>query len=152
MTKEHLEPTKVIGIWARTTNHEQQAMQDIQALWGRFMTEQIPGQIPNRVSDTVYSIYTEYEGDYTKPYTTILACEVSSLDEVPEGMKGLEIGGGDYVKFMAKGNIHEGIVGDEWMKIWQTDLDRSYINDFEVYGEKAQNPANSEIDIFVGVK
>jgi predicted transcriptional regulator YdeE len=97
MKKQKLNSKKVIGIWIRTTNQEQQAMSDIQVLWGRFIAEQIPSKIPNKVNDTVYSIYTEYEGDYTKPYTTILACEVSSLEEIPEGMKGLEIAGGDYL-------------------------------------------------------
>jgi predicted transcriptional regulator YdeE len=32
------------------------------------------------------------------------------------------------------------------------DLDRSYTADFEIYGEKAQNPENAEVDIFIAVK
>jgi hypothetical protein len=32
------------------------------------------------------------------------------------------------------------------------DLSRTYIADFEVFGEKAQNPSDAEIDFYVGVK
>jgi predicted transcriptional regulator YdeE len=37
------------------------------------------------------------------------------------------------------------------MKIWQSNLDRTYTTDFEVYDERAQNPANVVVDIFIGV-
>lgn len=148
----HLETKKVIGIWVRTTNHEQQGLQDIQALWGRFMSEAIAAKIPNKISDTIYSIYTEYEGDYTKPYTTVLACEVSTLDQIPEGMKGLELASGSYEKYTAKGDLNAGVIGAKWMEIWKSDLERTYLTDFEVYDDRAQNPASVEVDIFVGIK
>jgi predicted transcriptional regulator YdeE len=32
------------------------------------------------------------------------------------------------------------------------DLDREYSADFEVFGEKAQNPQHAEIDILIAVK
>lgn len=88
MKKEHIAAKKVVGIWVRTNNHKEQGLQDIQALWGRFMGEGIASKIPNLKNNTVYSIYTEYEGDYTQPYTTVLACEVDSLEIIPEGRKG----------------------------------------------------------------
>lgn len=152
MTKETVKKRKVIGIWVRTTNHESQALSDIQALWGRFISEAIPEQIPNRVNDTVYCIYTDYEEDHTKPYTTVLACEVSSLENIPEGMKGLEIGGGDYVKFHAAGDLMQGVVGEAWYKIWGSDLDRRYTNDYEVYDSRSADRGNAEVDIYVGIE
>lgn len=45
----------------------------------------------------------------------------------------------------------EGAVINTWFKIWDTDLNRTYKTDFEVYGEKAQNPNDAEVEIFVGV-
>ncbi len=151
MKKEHIEAKKVIGIWVRTSNHEEQGIQDIQALWGRFMSEGIPNRIPGVLNTTIYSIYTEYEGDYTEPYTTVLGCEVDSLEDIPVGMKGLEIGGGDYTKLTATGNVKEGAIGSKWMEIWQSDLDRKYTTDFEVYDERAQNPDDVVVDIFVAI-
>ena len=35
-----------------------------------------------------------------------------------------------------KGNLAEGIVYNEWLKIWNMDLNRTYTADFEIYDEK----------------
>ena len=58
----------------------------------------------------------------------------------------------NYAKYIAKGNIMQGMVFGVWTKIWNSDLDRTFTADFEVYGEKSQNPENAEVDIFVAVK
>lgn len=67
-------------------------------------------------------------------------------------MVGLEFKGGNYVKFVSKGSLRNGVVYQTWDEIWKKDLNRDYTADFEVYGEKAQNPENAEVDIFVAVK
>lgn len=152
MSTQKISPFSVIGISVRTTNENNQSSQDIPALWNRFITEGIMEQIPNKTGSSIYCIYTDYEKDHTKPYTTILGCKVSGLDNVPEGMVGKTFDEGDYTKFVAAGNIHEGIVFNEWVKIWNSDLHRAFTADFEVYGEKAQNPENAEVDIFIAVK
>ncbi|WP_370527302.1 GyrI-like domain-containing protein [Pedobacter sp. SYSU D00535] len=59
---------------------------------------------------------------------------------------------GGFTKFTAKGNLNEGIVFQEWTKIWNMDFPRKYTADFEVYGERAQNPEAAEVDIFIAVK
>ena len=38
---------KIIGISVRTTNQNEQAMQDIGNLWQRFFSEQLLAKIPN---------------------------------------------------------------------------------------------------------
>ena len=53
---------------------------------------------------------------------------------------------------MSKGSLNEGVVYQTWDKIWKSDLNRSYTADFEVYGKKAQNPENAEVEIFVAIK
>ncbi|WP_250253459.1 GyrI-like domain-containing protein [Chryseobacterium sp. Marseille-Q3244] len=152
MNNVKIEPFKVIGIAVRTTNENEQAAKDIPVLWEKLMQENILEKIPNKIDNTVYSIYTEYEKDHTKPYTTLLGCKVENLDHIPEGMIGKSFEGGNYVKFMAKGNLAEGLVINEWFKIWNMDLDRMFTADFEMYGEKAQNPADAEIDILIAVE
>ena len=141
----------LIGISIRTSN-DGQAEKDIPALWKKFMEEGILDQIPTKIDNTIYCAYTEYEDDHTKPYTTVLGCKVSSLDNIPDGMKGITIDNSNYSKYIAKGNLMEGAVINTWFKIWKTALDRTYKTDFEVYGKKAQNPDNAEVEIFVGVK
>ncbi len=142
----------IIGISVRTTNENNQAGKDISELWNTFLSQNIIQKIPNKIGGEVYSVYTDYEKDYTKPYTTILGCKVSSLDSIPQGMIGKTISGGNYKKYLAKGSLKEGIVYKEWEKIWKEKIKRTYTADFEVYGEKSQNPENAEVEIFIAVK
>jgi len=147
-----IEQFKIIGIAIRTTNENNKAVGDISNLWNKFLSEKTIEKIPNKISSEIYSVYTDYDGDYTKPYTTILGCKVENLDQIPEGMVGKEFEGGKYKKIIAKGDITKGVVVQEWLKIWNSDLERTYTVDFEVYGEKAQNPENAEVEIFVAIK
>jgi len=147
-----VEPFKVIGIAVRTTNENNQAAKDIPLLWEKFIREDILTAIPNKVDTAVYSIYTDYEKDHTKPYTTILGCKVENLDHIPEGMVGKSFEEGNYIRFTPKGNLAEGLVINEWNKIWTMDLGRTFTADFEIYGEKAQNPSDAEVDILIAVK
>ncbi|OCA77348.1 transcriptional regulator [Chryseobacterium artocarpi] len=152
MNNVKIEPFKVIGIAVRTTNENNQAAQDIPVLWEKLMKENIVENIPNKINNTIYSIYTDYEKDHTKPYTTLLGCKVENLDIIPEGMIGKSFEGGNYVKFTPKGNLAEDLVINEWIKIWNMDLQRIFTADFEMYGEKAQNPSDAEVDILIAVK
>lgn len=151
MQKVKIEPFQIIGISVKTTNAENQAAKDITAMWGKFMAENTQAKIPNKIDQTLYSLYTDYHGDHTQPYLAIVGCRVSNLDNIPEGMIGRTFEGGDYFKFVAQGDLTEGLVVKEWMKIWEMDLDRKYTVDFETYGEKAQNPNSAEVDIFIAV-
>lgn len=78
MISQTIQKFHVIGISIRTTNENNQAAQDIPELWNKFMTESVIEKIPNKVENAVYCIYTEYEKDHTKPYTTILGCRVKT--------------------------------------------------------------------------
>jgi len=141
----------IIGIAVRTTNENGQAGEDIPALWAKLMTEGIIEKIPNKLDNTVYSIYTDYEKDHTKPYTTILGCKVEDLDTIPNGMVGKTIDEATYQKFVAKGNLAHGAVYNEWTKIWNSAIDRSFTADFEVYDENAQDPTNAEVAIYIAL-
>lgn len=146
------EAFNVIGIPVRTTNENLVCMQDIGALWDRFFSENIMEKIPNKVGSEIYSVYTDYESDHTAPYTVIIGCKVSHLNEVPEGMVGKEIPSGEYSTYLAKGSIPEGSVGEAWKKIWQAEHDRAYTADYEIYGPKAQNPHDAEVEIQIALK
>lgn len=152
MEQTNIEEFRVIGISVRTSNENGQSAKDIEQLWGRFLSENIAAKIPNKAGNEIYSIYTDYEGNYMQPYTCILACKVSGFDKLPEGMVAKTIKAADYKKYTAKGKLKDGIVYNAWLKIWEDKVERAYTADFEVYGAKAQNPENAEIDIFVAVK
>jgi predicted transcriptional regulator YdeE len=152
MEKTNIKEFKVIGISVKTTNKNEQSAKDIEQLWNRFLSENISAKIPNKEGIEIYSIYTDYEGDYMQPYTAILACKVSNLDEVPEGMIGKTLQGGSYVKSSARGDLAKGLIVNHWSKIWKMDINRAYTADFEVFGEKAQNPSDAEVDFYVAIK
>lgn len=144
---------KIIGIATQTSNNDSQAIEDLGKLWHQFFGENIMTKIPNAISSNIYSVYTDYESDFTGKYTTIIGLEVSSLDEIPEGMVGREFEPQTLKKYIAKGELHEA-VGKTWTEIWNDDanLNRTYKYDYELYTEKAQNPADAEIEIYIGVK
>jgi predicted transcriptional regulator YdeE len=152
MGYQKVEKFNVIGISIRTTNENGQSEKDIPALWSKFMSEGITGQIPNKIDNSVYCIYTEYENDHTKPYSVILGCKVENLAIIPSGMIGKSIEEATYNKYIAKGNILQGMVFSEWVRIWDLGLDRAFTVDFEVYGEKAQDLENAEVDIYVSTR
>jgi len=152
MQTQELLPFQVIGVSVRTTNENGQAATDIGSLWNRFMTEKVLQNIPNKVSSEVLAIYTNYESDHTKPYDTILGCKVNSLDEIPDGMIGQAFEGGTFAKFLSTGDITKGVIYKTWVDIWNSDLERLYTADFEVYGQKARNISDAEVEIFVAVK
>ncbi len=147
MKTVQIESFKMIGISVRTTNENMQAATDIPELWEQFTSK----SILNKIDNTVYGVYTNYETDYTGKYDTILGCKVTSLEEIPKGMIGIEIPKSNYTKFSTKGNLKDNIVYKKWLEIWGTKLDRKYIADFEVYGEKAMNPMDAEVDIYISI-
>ncbi|MBI6118103.1 GyrI-like domain-containing protein [Salegentibacter maritimus] len=146
-----IEPFNIIGISIRTTNENGQASKEIAELWGKFMSESVLAKIPNKIDNEIYSLYTDYEGDHTKPYTAILGCKVENLDNIPSGMVGKSFSGGTYTKTTAKGDLMQGLVVNQWSKIFEMELDRTYDADFEIFGEKAQNPSDAEVDFYVGI-
>ena len=151
MQKVQYDGFHFIGISVRTNNLNGAAGQDIPALWGKFMGEGIVQKIPNKVSEEVLCMYTDYVSDHNSDYTTILGCKVSSLENIPEGMVGKSIEGGNYEKVIAKGNLNQGVIFQAWNSIWQKDWDRKYAADFEIYGANAMNPEDAEVEILVGI-
>lgn len=149
MKKTQVQPFKIIGIAIRTTNKNNQGAKDIGELFNRFLSDNKMIEIPNRLSDEIYSVYTDYETDHTGYYTTLLGCKVSSLSNIPDGMVGRFIDGGLYSLFIAKGDLTTGVVAEKWREIWSSGIKRAYTADFEIYGEKAQNPRNAEVDIYI---
>lgn len=146
-----IQPLHIIGISCRTTNENGQSADDIPALWQRFMAEQIADMIPDKISPDIYCLYTDYERDHTRPYTTIIGCRVNNLDAIPKGLTGLTIEGGDYNLETVKGNISEGLVFNAWVKIWNSGMARAFRTDFEVYGQKAIDLENAVVEIFISV-
>lgn len=144
-----IEPFYFVGLAVRTTNENGQAALDMGTLWKQFLSKNLISQIPNPLDSTLHCLYTDYEQDHTKPYTALLGCKVRSLDHVPEGFVGKTVAGGTYGVFKTAGKLSEGIVYQQWLRIWNTNLNRNYTTDFEVY--TTNNPEDEVVAIYIAL-
>lgn len=142
---------KIVGLSINTSYN--QVSQDLGTLWCRIFTENSFSCILNKVSDQIYSIYTDYESNYTGNYTAIVGVEVKSLENVPEGFIGREFQPQTFKTFTAKGAVPKS-VADTWAEIWKLEgnLQRAYTYDYELYTEKSRQGEESEVDIFIAIK
>lgn len=146
-------PITLIGISLpyKTTNENFQSAKDIGELWNTFWQENIIAQIPKRLSEEIYAVYHQYEGDHTKPYSFFIGCEAAADVETLEGLQKLQIPSGEYRKFTAKGKMPDCIM-NAWSDIWKSDIPRAYNVDYEVYDQRALDMNNAEVDIFISVE
>lgn len=149
---------KLIGISTRTNNADEIAMETgkivptLQRYFGGLFE-----QIPNRKKPgTTLCVYTHYESDHRGDYTYFVGEEVSSFDNLPEGLETLVIPPQRYTKFTAGPGPMPDVVRQPWFKIWNMNEgelggQRRYIADFEVYDERAAQPQRTVLDIFIGI-
>ncbi len=135
----------------KTSNENGQSGIDCGNLWQKFEKEDTFNMIHGKISNEIYAVYYNYEGDYTKPFSYFIGCKVSPELNAPAGMDSLIIQNGNYQLFVAKGKIPDNIEST-WQKIWSSNIPRAYQADFEIYGEKSKDWSNAEIEIFISVK
>jgi predicted transcriptional regulator YdeE len=145
---EHQKKKFFIGLELRTNNEE--CSSAMPAHKEKFFKENTPLKIPNKVNGNILALYTDYEGDYTKPYSWILGCEVSSLDQIPEGLVGKVIPESNYVVFTTQGEFPQGLIA-AWQAIWKANLHRSYTSDFEVYRSDFDPQKNPQVKVYIAI-
>jgi len=148
----------VIGITARTTNaKEMTADGAIGKQWMRFFQEGVLGKIPNRADASIIAVYTDYASDHNGEYTYLLGARVTSDAEVPDGMVAKKIAGGKFAVFTSDRGPAPQVVPATWMKINSRPQntvggDRLYRADYEIYDERARDPQNLQVDVYVGIR
>ncbi|MFR2534417.1 MAG: GyrI-like domain-containing protein [Clostridia bacterium] len=148
-----LEEMLIEGVGIRTTNQNGQAVKDIGTLWQKFFGQGIYTNIKNKKNDKTIGLYTDYEGDYTKPYQFITGTEVTSFSkEEPEDMVTKVIPKGIYAKFTITEEDKQQAIGRLWETIWQMNLPRSYICDFEEYATMDEQGNAKEINVYIGLR
>lgn len=140
---------KAAGIKARTNNTLPDMGMVIGELWGRFYSQGIYAAIPGKVNSKALGVYTEYAGDEQSDYTILVSCEVDGKEPLPSDIELITLPAGKYARFIAKGDMHEA-VAKCWQEIWNMDLPRSFVCDFEEYQDGGMDEA--EIHIYVGLK
>jgi len=148
----------VVGISSRTSNGKEISGKGvIPQQWDRFIKEGMPGQIPNKVDSNILAVYTDYESDANGEYTFLIGARVSSADDVPLGMVAKEVPPGRYAVFTSEKGFVGKVVPQTWSHIWAVpksapEGNRAYRADFEVYDQRAADPQNAQVDIYVGIK
>lgn len=151
---------KLTGIKVRTSNKAEfnSSTAKIGATIEYYFKKQFANKIADRKnSGTTICLYTEYESDMDGEYSYFIGEEVTSYDNVPEGLATHTIPTQTYVKFTSPPGIMPDIVINVWQQIWQmsaSDLGgiRNYLADFEVYDTRNRDPNNTIVDVYIGIK
>jgi predicted transcriptional regulator YdeE len=122
----------IVGISVRTSNQNGQSKKDIDELWFKFMDDSLIKQIPDRASNDVYCVYTDYETDHTGKYTAVLGCKVNSLTNINNSFRAVGISAGKYQVYSLKNKLSE-VISAAWQQIWESDINRKYTADFDLY-------------------
>jgi predicted transcriptional regulator YdeE len=153
-------PFQVVGI-AASTNNAKEAGPDgiIGKQWQRFMSEGLLNKIPDRVDQSIVAVYTDYASDANGQYTFVLGAKVKPVPnpKIPEGMVVKTVPAGHYAVFTSPRGPAAKVVPQTWQQIWTyfqspQNGQRAYQADFEVYDQRAADPNNVQVDIYVGVK
>jgi len=132
----------------KTWNEAGQSGIDCGSLWQKFETGGFAHRIPDLLSNAIYAVYFDYEGDYNKPFRYFIGCKVNLGTKVPAGMDGLIIPSQNYSRVMARGEMPH-CLSECWSKIWQSAIDRAYQFDFEVYDDRSTDWDDAEVEIFI---
>ena len=148
----------VMGIAIRTSNAEQMTeARPIGKQWERLFKEGVLAEIPNKADGNILAVYSEYASDKDGEYTYLLGARVTKVDNVPAGMTVKKVAAGKYAVFTSERGPVQKVVVEMWQRVWATPKsamggERNYKTDFEVYDQRAQNPADSVVDLHVAVK
>jgi len=129
---------------------------EITELWNKFVNR--IREIKNRVEHKTSLGVCEYVPNLTdeSQFGYIACVEVSSLDEVPEGMVGQVVTSNKYAVFTHKGPVDR--LGDTYEYIYSTWLPKSGYepapaHDFELYDDRFNlGSENSQMDIYIPIK
>jgi len=146
----------VIGIETRTNAKEATSEGLIGKQWQRFFSEGIPQRIPNKIDSNFYAVYSHYASDHNGEYSFLIGAKVKEGTSPPSGMVAKRVRTGKYAVITSDKGPFPRVVPAAWMKIFSFEdegkVKRAYQTDFELYDERAKDPQNGQIDIYIGLK
>jgi predicted transcriptional regulator YdeE len=150
----------LVGLSARTKNIDEisPSTSKIANLAGKYWENQLANSIRHRTNPGItYAVYTDYESDETGEYTYFIGEQVDSInDQNLDDFNSHTIAESTYQKFTTGTGEMPGIIITSWQEIWtMTEQDfegkRKYLADFEIYDERARDPSNIVVDIYIGI-
>jgi predicted transcriptional regulator YdeE len=148
----------VAGISARTSNaHEMSGNGKIGDVWRTFLEPSLVTRIPNKIGVDPIAIYTEYETDHTGHYTYLLGLPVSLVEPLPANLTIRHVPAGRYAVFSSRRGPITQVVQEVWQHIWSMSPKelggtRAFQTDFEIYDQRASDPENAQIEVYVGLR
>jgi len=148
----------VVGISVRTSNAEQMTpARPIGKQWERLFQEGVLAAIPNKADAKIIAVYSDYASDKDGEYNYLLGARVTKVENLPAGMVARNVPAGRYAVFTSERGPVQRVVVEMWQRVWATPKselggDRTYKADFEVYDQRAQNPADAVVDLYIAVR
>ena len=122
---ENIKSKKITGNKIRTNNNK---INEIISLWK---------EVPDLgLSGDIYAVYFNYESDFRGDFDFLIGSESIDLNDF------VNIKDGKYMVWTADS---PDAVGAVWHEIWNTELDRVYKSDFEIYSQ------DGSIKIYIGI-
>jgi predicted transcriptional regulator YdeE len=152
MNKVEIDEINLIGLSlkTKTTNANGQSSIDCENLWHEFEKGNYSEIIPDRISNEIFGVYHQYEGDSIKPFSYFIGCKVKAGAAAPKSLDKIIIPQGVYYKIIAKGKMPD-CVTRAWKEVWTSDIPRTYNIDFEVYDERSKDWNNAEVDVYLSI-
>jgi predicted transcriptional regulator YdeE len=153
------ESFNVMGIEVRTSNGKEATSEGlIGKQWQRIFGEDLLQKIPNKMDRNIYAVYSNYASDHNGEYTYTLGARVADGTQAPAGFVIRNVAAGNYALVTTEKGPVAQVVSAAWKTLWTMEDDhmfsspRAYKTDFELYDQRAVDPENSQVDIYVGLK
>ena len=158
MKIQHQPGFHVAGLAARTDNADEMSGNGkIGNLWQEFLQSNLAARIPNKIGADLVAVYTDYETDHTSHYTYLVGVPVLSDESLPAGLTVKHVPAGRYAVFTSSRGPVQQIVPKIWQRIWSTSPEelggtRAFQTDYEIYDQRAADPENAQIDVYIGLR
>ncbi|HTW30158.1 MAG TPA: GyrI-like domain-containing protein [Candidatus Sulfotelmatobacter sp.] len=155
----HRSGFSVIGIEVRTSNRKELSGDGvIGKQWEKFFQDDVLGKIPNKTGSNIYAVYSDYASDRNGEYSFLIGAKVDDGSIAAPGFVLKTVPSGRYAEVTSEaGPIPKNVV-EAWQRVWQMEDKhtlggaRAYKVDYEVYDQRAADPQNSQVDLYIGLK
>lgn len=148
-----LKEKTLVGISVITSNNDPKLGETMTGIWNNFYEDETSAKIENKINDHPICLYSDYEQRgrdiLNEKYCVSIGFEVTKVKNKNLTVK--TIPSGRYAKFSVQGNMYS-VVEEEWQKIWQLPLERTFTGDFEDYVFIDLTKEIVTVDIYVAVK
>jgi predicted transcriptional regulator YdeE len=155
----HKSSFSVIGVEVRTSNAKEATSDGIIGKqWQKFFQESVLEKIPNQVDNNLYAVYSDYSDNRKGEYSFLIGAKVADGAIAPPGFVFKTVPSGRYAMITTETGPVAKVVVAAWQRVWQLEDKhelggtRAYRADFELYDQRANDPQNSQADLYIGLK